>query len=31
MGFLAVVALSARLDSESILYGLEMILYITVP
>ncbi|KOR76182.1 GerAB/ArcD/ProY family transporter [Paenibacillus solani] len=30
-GFLIVVALSARLDSESILYGLEMILYMTVP
>lgn len=30
-GFLIVVALSARLDSESILYALEMILYITVP
>lgn len=30
-GFLVVVALSARLDSESILYALEMILYITVP
>ncbi|ANA79895.1 hypothetical protein C7121_07970 [Paenibacillus glucanolyticus] len=31
IGFLVVVALSARLDSESILYALEMILYMTVP
>ncbi|WP_194539994.1 GerAB/ArcD/ProY family transporter [Paenibacillus sp. FSL W7-1279] len=31
VGFLVVVGLSARLDSESIIYALEMILYICVP
>ncbi|SMF66145.1 Spore germination protein [Paenibacillus uliginis N3/975] len=31
VGFLLVVGLSARLDSESILYGLEIVLYMTVP
>ncbi|WP_054958078.1 GerAB/ArcD/ProY family transporter [Paenibacillus dakarensis] len=30
-GFLIVVGVSARLDSESILYGLEIVLYMTVP
>lgn len=30
-GFLIVVGLCARLDSESILYGLEIVLYMTVP
>lgn len=31
LGFTVVVALSARLDSESIIYALEMILYMTIP
>lgn len=31
VGFLVVVGLSARLDSESILYGLEIVLYMTFP
>lgn len=31
VGFLVVVGLCARLDSESILYGLEIILYMTFP
>ncbi|OOC63858.1 GerAB/ArcD/ProY family transporter [Paenibacillus ihbetae] len=30
-GFLVVVGLSARLDSESLLYALEMVLYIAMP
>lgn len=31
VGFLVVVGLCARLDSESILYALEIVLYMTVP